>query len=254
MAGESRKIRIFFDTQLATRATSLQTMSPPNEPTNAAKHAAETPFRPTPLTIDSPDAFEAILGARRVLVLGSSGSGKTHLSDRLAGILAIDPIHLDAYFWQADLRPRGDREWRAMLSNLVQRESWIMDGTYERSLDLRIPHADAIVLLDCPSNRCLERVLEREKEFDGKTRRDRVDGCSERIDLNHVRYVMQYSEVTHPRIIASIERYGSEIPVVAIDAPEAVEVFVSKLESTVAARAGSRRAPARRVGEEIRVG
>ena len=254
MAGESRKIRIFFDTQLATVATSLQTMSPPNEPTNAARHAAETQFRPTLLNFDHADAFEAILGARRILVLGSSGSGKTHLSDRLAGILAIDPIHLDAYFWQPGAQPRGDGEWRAMLSNLVQRESWIMDGTYERSLDLRIPHADAIVLLDCPSNRCLERVLEREKEFDGKTRRDRVDGCSERIDLNHVRYVMQYPDVTHPQIIASIERYGSETPVVAIDAPEAVEVFVSKLESTVAARAGSRPAHASRVVEELRVG
>jgi adenylate kinase family enzyme len=229
-------------------------MTPPNEPMNADIHAAETPFRPTLLNFDSPEACEEILSARRILVLGSSGSGKTHLSHRLAGILGIDPIHLDAYFWQPGARPRGDREWRGVVPKLVQRESWIMDGTYERSLDLRIPYADAIILLDCPSNRCLKRVLEREKEFDGKTRRDRVDGCSERIDWNHVRYVMQYSEVTHPRIIASIERYGSETPVVAIDAPEAVEVFVSKLESTVAARAGSRRAPARRVGEEIRVG
>jgi adenylate kinase family enzyme len=178
---------------------------------------------------------QEILRARRILLLGSSGSGKTHLSERLSGILGIDPIHLDAHFWQPGHRPRGEREWREIVSTLTRRESWIMDGTYERTLDLRIPFADAIIVLDCPRNRCLDRVLQRQRESEGKQRRDRAEGCAERIDLNHVQYVMHYPEVTRPAIAASIAHYGPGKPLLELQAPEAVEPFLATLQSTVAA-------------------
>lgn len=175
--------------------------------------------------------LRALLRARRILVLGSSGSGKTHLTDRLAGILGLDPIHLDAHFWRPGHLPRGEHEWRGIVSELVQRKSWIMDGTYERSLDLRIPYADAIILLDCPRNRCLDRVLQRLWETEGQQRRDRAEGSAEQVDLNHVRYVMHYPEVTRPKILASIEQYGPGTPVVSLQAPEAVGPFVSELRA-----------------------
>jgi adenylate kinase family enzyme len=200
-----------------------------------AAHEIEDRFQPNLLDIEKAANISGILSARRILLLGSSGAGKTHLSERLSDILGIPAIHLDAHFWQPGHVPRGEREWRGIVSTLVQRESWIMDGTYERSLDLRIPHADAIIVLDGPGNRCLDRVLRRQRETEGKQRRDRAEGCAERVDLNHVRYVMQYEEVTRPQIVASIERYGRGKPVAEIRGPEHVDPFVSTLKSAVAA-------------------
>jgi adenylate kinase family enzyme len=193
------------------------------------------PARLTPAKHCDQAPIAAIRDARRILVLGSSGAGKTHLSERLSEILGIALIHLDAHFWQPGHQPRGEREWRDGVSKLAQRESWVMDGTYERSLDLRIPHADAIIVLDCPRNRCLDRVLRRQLESKGKQRRDRAERCAERVDLNHVRYVMQYDEVTRPQIFASIERYGRGKPVAKLRGPEDVDPFVSMLQSAVAA-------------------
>jgi len=171
----------------------------------------------------------AIREARRILVLGSSGSGKTHFSVRLAETLGLDVIHLDAHFWRPDSRPRPDEEWREIVSKLVQREAWIMDGTYERSLDLRIPRAEAIILLECPPDRCLARVIERQSNAKQQPRPDLPAGYREQLDENHRLYVQRYPEVTRPAVLASIRRYGPDTPVATLAAPEAIDPFLTEL-------------------------
>jgi len=172
--------------------------------------------------------ISAIRDARRILVLGSSGSGKTHFSMRLAEILGLDVLHLDAYFWRSDAQPRAEDEWREIVASLVQRDAWIMDGTYERSLDLRIPHADAIILLEHPPEHCLDRVIERQRSAD-RSRPDLPDGYVDRLDNNHRLYVWRYPEVTRPAVLESIERHGPETPVLTLAAPEAIDPFLTRL-------------------------
>jgi adenylate kinase family enzyme len=184
----------------------------------------------TPHWTDGHEAtLSSIRSARRILVLGSSGSGKTQLSVRLAEILGIDPIHLDAHFWREDARPREDREWREIVSKLASRDAWIMDGTYERSLDLRIPRADAILLLECAPDRCLERVVRRDAATRDDPRLALASGSAKPVDANHVRYVREYPAVTRPQILACIERYGRGKPVATIPTPEGVAPFLSQL-------------------------
>jgi hypothetical protein len=102
-----------------------------------------------------------------------------------------------------------------------------MDGTYERSLDLRIPRADAIILLECPSELCLERVMRRETQIPKPLRRKRCSGSSYQIDRDHLQYVSQYASVTRPIVLKHIERYGRGKTVVVVHAPEAVGPFLS---------------------------
>ena len=86
-----------------------------------------------------------LVSSKRILVLGSSGSGKTFLSLRLGQALGIEPIHLDMQFWKPGWVPTPREEWRKTVSSLVAKQSWIMDGTYESTLDLRLPTCDAII-------------------------------------------------------------------------------------------------------------
>jgi len=164
--------------------------------------------------------------SRRILVLGSSGAGKSHLTRDLSRILGIEAIHLDDHFWQPNGQPRGEREWRETVKELAARESWIMDGTYERSLDLRMPRADAIILLECASELCLERVLQREGWITRPLGKNRSGGSSRQIDRNHVQYVTQYAWVTRPIVLEHVERYGRDKTVVVVQAPEAVDSFL----------------------------
>jgi adenylate kinase family enzyme len=199
---------------------------------------AEMKERLLPLRSGGGSLDEATLAslrrARRILVLGSSGAGKTHLSRRLSQILDIEPIHLDDHFWLPDGRPRDDREWRSIVTELAARDSWIMDGTYERSLDLRIPRAEAIVLLECPAELCLERVMRRETKTPSPQWLTRSIKAPERIDRDHATYVSSYSSVTRPTVLASIQRHARGKTLVVLEAPEAVEPFVSRLPTVSA--------------------
>ena len=194
-------------------------------------------FAPSSSDLRGESVGSAIQLARRVLVLGSSGAGKTHLSSRLGAILGLDVIHLDDHFWQPGYRPREGREWRKMVSQMAERDSWIMDGTYERSLDLRIPQADAIILLECHRMRCLVRVLRRQADGWIRSHLEESHDGSTRFDANHIRYVWHYPTVTRPAVLADIGRFGRGKPVVLIDGPEGVTPFLSSLgaKSSVAA-------------------
>lgn len=175
-------------------------------------------------------ALASLRRSRRILVLGSSGAGKSHLSRDLAEVLAIEAIHLDDHFWQADGEPREDREWRKIVKDLADRDAWIMDGTYERTLDLRLPRTDAIILLECPSELCLERILKREKTVPSPQWVHRASRSPQRIDPHHVRYVSQYASVTRPMVLDAIERYGRGKTVTVVKAPRAVAPFLSALQ------------------------
>jgi hypothetical protein len=123
-----------------------------------------------------------------------------------------------------------------------------MDGTYERSLDLRVPRADAIVLLECPPELCLERVLRREAESPQRLRRKGCSGSAYQIDRDHLRYVLEYASVTEPIVREQVERYGRGKTVVVVQAPEAMDAFRS---DTAAGRRRRARGRIRRETTEI---
>ena len=85
---------------------------------------------------------ELVCGAERILVVGPSGSGKTRLSLRLGELLSLPVVHLDAHRWRPGWVALSDRDWRPVVAELTRAPAWIMDGTYESTLDLRIPAAE----------------------------------------------------------------------------------------------------------------
>ena len=111
-----------------------------------------------------------------------------------------------------------------------------MDGTYERSLDLRMPRADAIILLECASELCLERVLRRDGWITRPTEKNHSGGSSYQIDRSHVQYVTQYAWATRPIVLDHVERYGRDKTVVAVQAPEDVDSFLFGVASRPPAR------------------
>ena len=114
------------------------------------------------------ESIAPLLAAKRILVLGSSGSGKTTLARQLGRLLRIDPIHLDACFWQPGWISTPQDQWREVVASLVQKEAWIMDGTYESTLHLRVPAADCLIVLESPRLTCLWRVVKRKLTIDDR--------------------------------------------------------------------------------------
>jgi adenylate kinase family enzyme len=160
------------------------------------------------------DEVEGVCGAERILVVGPSGSGKTHLSLRLGELLDLPLVHLDAHRWRPGWVALPDRDWRPVVAELTRAPAWIMDGTYESTLDLRIPAADAVIVLEVRRLSCFLGLLQR-RFFDG--RRLRPDApAGQRIDRAFLRYLWSYPVATRPLLLAELRKHGAGKTVIVL--------------------------------------
>ena len=74
----------------------------------------------------------------RILVLGTPGSGKSTLARKLSISLQTEAIHLDKYYWKPGWVETTSDLWDLELNELLNEESWVMDGNYKNSLSKRI--------------------------------------------------------------------------------------------------------------------
>lgn len=99
---------------------------------------------------------------RRVAVVGTSGSGKTTFSRRLAARLGVQHVELDALFWLPDWQEPDETDFRARVEAAMAGDAgWVADGNYSRIRDLVFGRADTVVWLDLPLRTCLWRTVRR---------------------------------------------------------------------------------------------
>lgn len=84
-------------------------------------------------------------------MVGSTGSGKTHLARRLSRQLNLPLIELDKLS-QASAPDTGapDRAFAKAVAAAVQQDCWIIDGHYRQIRQLVWDRADLVILLDYP--------------------------------------------------------------------------------------------------------
>ena len=99
--------------------------------------------------------------ARRVLVTGIAGAGKSTFSRALSERTGLPVIHLDVHFWKPGWVPTPDDEWRATQRRLLAGAEWIADGNYPDTLDVRLERADTVVFIDTPWSICARRAFVR---------------------------------------------------------------------------------------------
>lgn len=98
---------------------------------------------------------------RRIVVLGTSGCGKTTLARDLAKLLSLPHIELDALHWEPRWTEAPRDVFRARVAQAVARESWIVDGNYGKARDIVWPRADTIIWLDYSMTIIFTRVFAR---------------------------------------------------------------------------------------------
>lgn len=95
----------------------------------------------------------------RVVVVGTSCSGKTTLARRLASILGTLHVELDALHWGPGWTPRPDFQQEVRAA--AEQSRWVIDGNYSAVRDIIWRRCTDIVWLDYSFARVFARALRR---------------------------------------------------------------------------------------------
>ena len=140
---------------------------------------------------------------RRIAIVGSGGSGKSTLARRLAAITGLPVIHLDMEFWRPGWEQTPKDEWAAKMETLIQSESWIIDGDYGGTMEIRFATADLVIFLDISRYICLFRVLKRRN----KNRPDFPDFLEEKLDWVFLKWIWNFPKNNREHILKLHKKY-----------------------------------------------
>ncbi len=117
-------------------------------------------------------------------MIGTSGSGKTHVAEALATLLGLRYVCNDAIIWRAGWQPAPPDEVYAAIDAATREDGWTFDGNLGPSAGDRLVlgRCDTLVWLDLPRRevwwqiirRTLARTIGREPLWHGNSERWRT--------------------------------------------------------------------------------
>ncbi|MDF2939020.1 MAG: topology modulation protein [Paenibacillaceae bacterium] len=167
---------------------------------------------------------------QRIILIGSGGSGKSTLAQQLEKELSLPLYHLDAYYWKPGWTQTPNEEWDAFLEELVQKEAWILDGNYSRTLEIRMKRADTIILLDYSRWITVYRVIKRRIMYRGKTRPDLNKDCPESLDLQFLKWVWSFRKTRIPGIMKQLAKHPNK-NLVILKSPKETKQFLQRIKN-----------------------
>ena len=161
------------------------------------------------------------------MVIGCPGSGKSTFARKLRDLTGLPLFYLDMLFHNPDRTTVSREVFDAGLAEILQRDGWIIDGNYQRTLPLRFERCTDIFLFDLPVEQCLEGVSARI----GQKRED-MPWVENEFDPEFRQYILDFEQDQMPRIRELIAQYGDSRRVTVFRSRQEADRFLQKAEKT----------------------
>ncbi len=175
----------------------------------------------------------ATSGAKRILLYGVTGSGKTTLARQIGEVTGL-PWHSvdDEIGWLPGWVERPREEQRELASRIASSEDWVLDTAYGYWRDVVLGRTELIVALDYPRyvslgrllRRTMRRAVMRELACNGNRESLRQALSSDSIVAWHFRSFSRKREQ-----IAALQADPSAPPMVRLCSPHTTEQWLAAL-------------------------
>lgn len=166
---------------------------------------------------------------KKIILIGSGGAGKSTLATKLGQKLDIEVFHLDQLFWKPNWE-MTDKEYQIEVQDkLIMSPSWIIDGNYGGTLDMRVNSADTIIFLDRNRFICIYQVLKRIKKYHGLSRPDMQDDCPEKFDLSFIKWIWNFPKKQRIDIINILKKVPKTKQVIILKNKKQIHFFIENL-------------------------
>ena len=158
---------------------------------------------------------------KRVMVIGCPGSGKSTFSRTLHNKTGIPLYHLDMMYWNADKTTVEKSVFLERLSDVLEKDEWIIDGNYSSTMELRMAACDTVIFLDYPLDVCLDGIRERR----GKPRSD-MPWIETEEDSEFIEFIKNYNEQQKPKVLELLKKY-SDKNIIILESREQADAFLN---------------------------
>lgn len=141
---------------------------------------------------------------KKIIVIGCSGAGKSTFSRKLHKATGIELFHLDAMYWNKDGTHITREELIEKQKEIFKKDSFIIDGNFRNTLEMRISEADLIFFFDLPTEVCIHGAENREG------RRPEMP-CELPVNKELIDFIKNFNADVKPRILELLEKFNKKV-------------------------------------------
>lgn len=161
--------------------------------------------------------------SKKILVIGCPGGGKSTFARKLHSLTHLPLVYLDTLFWRKDRTTASKEEFDSALLQAMEKEEWIIDGNYRRTLPLRFERADTIFVFHLPAEECLQNAKNRV----GRVRED-LPFVEESFDEEFGKYILDFPKDQLPIIMQLIQEYEERKDIIIFHSHAEADEWLAK--------------------------
>lgn len=146
---------------------------------------------------------------KRICIIGGSGTGKTTLAKNLGKQLNLPVYYIDGIHHLKNWEIRDKDERDKIILEIINKDKWIIDGTYKSTLKQRLKKADCVIYLDYSTFAQIRGILGRFIKKHGKEKEE-IPGCKEKMSWDFFWWVVNWRKNKRPTIIKNIQEVNNE--------------------------------------------